>query len=161
MPLVPLWIKALIVAALLAAAIFYVNRYLSSVEQRGYDRAVVEYQAKLITAQNDAIIERNRLQGLVEAAIKGRSQREETIRKSAAATGALVTGVRNELDTLRDGLSTATVDALRHATAALAIVFGSCTERYSGLAEKADRHASDVRAMMEAGSPTPDAGKVK
>jgi hypothetical protein len=40
---------------------------------------------------------------------------------------------------------------MTYPVATLAIVFGSCTERYSGLAEKADRHASDVRAMMEAG----------
>lgn len=147
--IVPLWVKALVVASVIAAITFAVNNYLSSVEQRGYDRAVSEYQAKLITAQNDAIAERNRLQGLVDAAIKGRSEREKTIQKSAAATGALVTGVRNELEAIRDGLSVATIDALRHSTATLSVVFGECTERYSGLAEKATRHVSDIRAMTE------------
>lgn len=149
--IIPLWVKALIVAAVLGAATWYVNNYLSSVEQRGYDRAVGEYSQKLITAQNDAIIERNRLQGLVDSAIKWRSEREKTIQKSAAATGALVAGVRNELDAIRDGLSGATIDALRHSTATLSLVFGECAERYSGLAEKADRHVSDIRAMTEAG----------
>ena len=147
--IVPLWIKALIVAAILAAITFAVNNYLSSVEQRGYDRAVSEYRMKLIEAQNDAIAERNRLQGLVDAAIKGRSEREKTIQKSAAATGALVAGVRNELEAIRDGLSVATIDALRHSTATLSVVFGECTERYSGLAEKATRHVSDIRAITE------------
>lgn len=147
--IVPLWVKALIVAAILAAITFAVNNYLSSVEQRGYDRAVGEYSQKLITAQNDAIAERNRLQGLVDAAIKGRSEREKTIQKSAAATGALVAGVRDELDAIRDGLSGATIDALRHSTATLSLVFGECTERYSGLAEKATRHVSDIRAITE------------
>ena len=150
--IVPLWVKALIVAAILAAITFAVNNYLSSVEQRGYDRAVSEYRMKLIEAQNDAIAERNRLQGLVDAAIKGRSEREKTIQKSAAATGALVAGVRDELDAIRDGLSGATIDALRHSTATLSLVFGECTERYSGLAEKVDRHVSDLRAMTEAGA---------
>lgn len=147
--IVPLWVKALVVASVIAAITFAVNNYLSSVEQRGYDRAVGEYRMKLIEAQNDAIAERNRLQGLVDAAIKGRSEREKTIQKSAAATGALVTGVRNELDTIRDGLSVATIDALRHSTATLSVVFGECTERYSGLAEKATRHVSDIRAITE------------
>lgn len=150
--IIPLWVKALIVAAVLGAATWYVNNYLSSVEQRGYDRAVGEYRMKLIEAQNDAIAERNRLQGLVDAAIKGRSEREKTIQKSAAATGALVAGVRNELDAIRDGLSGATIDALRHSTATLSVVFGECTERYSGLAEKATRHVSDIRTMTEAGA---------
>lgn len=147
--IVPLWVKALIVAAILAAITFAVNNYLSSVEQRGYDRAVSEYRMKLIEAQNDAIAERNRLQGLVDAAIKGRSEREKTIQKSAAATGALVAGVRDELDAIRDGLSGATIDALRHSTATLSLVFGECTERYSGLAEKATRHVSDIRAITQ------------
>lgn len=150
--IIPLWVKALIVAAILGAATWCVNSYLSSIEQRGYDRAVGEYSQKLITAQNDAIAERNRLQGLVDAAIKGRSEREKTIQKSAAATGALVAGVRDELDAIRDGLSIATIDALRHSTATLSVVFGECTERYSGLAEKATRHVSDIRAMTEAGA---------
>ena len=149
--IVPLWVKALVVASVIAAITFAVNNYLSSVEQRGYDRAVSEYRMKLIGAQNDAIAERNRLQGLVDAAIKGRSDREKAIQKSAAATGALVAGVRNELDAIRDGLSVATIDALRHSTATLSVVFGECTERYSGLAEKATRHVSDIRAMTEAG----------
>ena len=149
--IVPLWVKALVVASVIAAITFAVNNYLSSVEQRGYDRAVSEYRMKLIEAQNDAIAERNRLQGLVDSAIKGRSDREKAIQKSAAATGALVTGVRNELDAIRDGLSVSTIDALRHSTATLSVVFGECTERYSGLAEKADRHASDIRAMTESG----------
>ena len=147
--IVPLWVKALIVASVLAAITFAVNNYLSSVDQRGYDRAVSEYRMKLIEAQNDAIAERNRLQGLVDAAIKGRSDREKAIQKSAAATGALVTGVRNELEAIRDGLSVATIDALRHSTATLSVVFGECTERYSGLAEKATRHVSDIRAITE------------
>lgn len=151
MTIIPLWIKALIVSAILGAVAWKVDSYLDSVEQRGYDRAVSEYRMKLIEAQNDAIAERNRLQGLVDAAIKGRSEREKTIQKSAAATGALVAGVRNELDAIRDGLSIATIDALRHSTATLSVVFGECTERYSGLAEKADRHASDIRAMTESG----------
>lgn len=150
--IVPLWVKALVVASVLAAITFAANNYLSSVEQRGYDRAVSEYRMKLIEAQNDAIAERNRLQGLVDSAIKWRSEREETIRKSAAATGALVAGVRNELDAIRDGLSVATIDALRHSTATLSVVFGECTERYSGLAEKATRHVSDIRTMTEAGA---------
>lgn len=147
--IVPLWVKALVVASVIAAITFAINNYLSSVEQRGYDRAVSEYRMKLIGAQNDAIAERNRLQGLVDSAIKGRSEREKTIQKSAAATGALVAGVRNELDAIRDGLSVATIDALRHSTATLSVVFGECTERYSGLAEKATRHVSDIRAITE------------
>ena len=38
---------------------------------------------------------------------------------------------------------------------------GAVNANYTGLAEKADRHASDVRAMTEAGNRMPDAGKVK
>lgn len=152
MPLVPLWIKALIVAALLAAATVYVNRYLSSVEQRGYDRAVTEYQAKTITAQNDAIIESNRRLKLVEDAIKGRNDREKSIRAVADAAGVAVGGLRNELDSARTGMSTADAATLRHAATTYSVIFGECVERYSGLAEKATRHVSDIQTLMEAGA---------
>lgn len=152
MLIVPLWIKALIVTAVLAAATFYVNRYLSSVEQRGYDRAVVEYQEKTIKAQNDAIIESNRRMQLVEDAIKGRNDREKSIRAVADAAGVAVGGLRNELDAARTGMSTADAATLRHAATTYSLVFGECVGRYTGLAEKATRHVSDIQTLMEAGA---------
>ena len=150
MTLIPLWLKALIVAAILAAVTIYINRYLSSVEQRGYDRAVVEYQAKVIKAQNDAVIESNRRMQLVEDAINRRNDREKSIRAVADAAGVAVGGLRNELDAARAGMSVADAATLRNAATTLTAVFGDCAERYTGLAEKADRHASDVQAMIEA-----------
>jgi len=148
--IVPLWIKALIVAAVLAAATIAVNRYLSSVEQRGYARAVVEYQEKLITAQNDAIAESNRRIKLVEDAINRRNDREKSIRAVADAAGVAVGGLRNELDAARAGMSVADAATLRHAATTYSLVFGECVERYTGLAEKATRHVSDIQTMMEA-----------
>ena len=150
--IIPFWIKALIVAALLAAATVYVNRYLSSVEQRGYDRAVSEYQAKTIKAQNDAIIESNRRLKLVEDAIKGRNDREKSIRAVADAAGVAVGGLRNELDAARAGMSTADAATLRHAATTYSVIFGECVDRYTGLAEKATRHVSDIQTLMEAGA---------
>lgn len=150
--IVPLWIKALIVAAVLAAATIAVNRYLSSVEQRGYARAVVEYQEKLITAQNDAIAESNRRIKLVEDAINRRNDREKSIRAVADAAGVAVGGLRNELDAARAGMSVADAATLRHAATTYSLVFGECVERYTGLAEKATRHVSDIQTMMDAGA---------
>ena len=152
MTLIPLWLKALIVAAILAAVTIYINRYLSSVEQRGYDRAVVEYQAKVIKAQNDAVIESNRRMQLVEDAINRRNDREKSIRAVADAAGVAVGGLRNELDAARAGMSVADAATLRNAATAYSLVFGECAERYTGLAEKATRHVSDIQTLMEAGA---------
>lgn len=150
--MIPIWIKALIVAALLAIAAAAVNRYLSSVEQRGYDRAVVEYQAKVIKAQNDAIVENNRRMQLVEDAIKGRNDREKSIRAVADAAGVAVGGLRNELDAARAGMSVADAATLRHAATTYSVIFGECVDRYTGLAEKATRHVSDIQTLMDAGA---------
>ena len=150
MSIIPFWIKVLIVAAVLAAITFAVNRYLSSVEQHGYDRAVTEYQAKTIAAQNDAIIENNRRMQLVEDAIKGRNDREKSIRAVADAAGVAVGGLRNELDAARAGMPTADAATLRNAATAYSLVFGDCVGRYTGLAEKATRHVSDIQTLMEA-----------
>lgn len=161
MTILPFWAKALIAAAILAAATFYVDRYLSSVEQRGYDRAVSEQRVKTIKAQDDAIIESNRRLKLVEDAIKGRNDREKSIRAVADAAGVAVGGLRNELDAARVGMSAADAATLRHAATTYSVIFGECVERYTGLAEKATRHTNDIQTLMEAGNPTPDAGKVK
>lgn len=41
---------------------------------------------------------------------------------------------------------------IRHAATTYSLVFGECVERYTGLAEKATRHVSDIQTLMEAGS---------
>ena len=148
--MIPLWAKALIVAAALAAAVFLWNRFLDHQQSIGYDRAVAEYNVKLIAAKDAADKETARLTLQLKEAQDGQAKRDQTIRATAAAAASASTGLLNALDTIRNSVSGATTDALRHTATTLANVFGECQDRYRSVAEKADRHSSDSRTLMEA-----------
>jgi hypothetical protein len=58
--------------------------------------------------------------------------------------------LRRELAQSRAKLSIASSESLRKRVAALEDVFEQCSERYTELAEKADRHASDALTLEQA-----------
>jgi len=92
--------------------------------------------------------ERNRHAQLAEADRAART-REAGLRRDADAA-------RTELDRLRDasgaavGMSGESHGACLDRVAAFRDVFDQCAARYGGLAEKAGRHASDVKTLIDA-----------
>lgn len=119
-------------------------------QQIGYDRAQAEYAAKALLAEQKARATETELRKQLEDAQNAATQREQVIRSTAAAASAASVSLRDTLTTIRNGVPTATVEALRNATVALTDVFGDCQAKYRGLAEKADRHASDVKTLSDA-----------
>jgi hypothetical protein len=86
---------------------------------------------------------------LEQAAING-ANREQTIRTLSAAAGSANVGLRDTLTAIRNGVPTATIDALGKSVATLSTLFTECSGRYQDVATKADRHASDVKTLQEA-----------
>lgn len=78
------------------------------------------------------------------------TKREAAIRADAVAARQSADGLRGDLAELRRQLPELAVDACRQRADALADVLSQCTARYSGLAETADRLASDRQTLMEA-----------
>ena len=126
---------------------FYWNHHGDS---KGYNRAVAEYNVKLLAATNAARVKEQSMQAKLQEAQNAAIQRDQTIRTAAAAAATANDRLRIALDTIRASLPTDTADASRNTAAALAIVFGDCAEKYRGLGEIADRHSSDVRTLSEA-----------
>jgi hypothetical protein len=85
-----------------------------------------------------------------DKAIHDAAQREKTLRAAARAAGNERDGLRRELAQSRAKLSIASSESLRKRVAALEDVFEQCSERYTELAEKADRHASDALTLEQA-----------
>lgn len=143
-------IKALLIAAVIAAAVFAWNWFISYEQGIGYDKAVAEYNVKLLAAKEAADKREQELSAQVQEAQANGLKREETINALAAAVGKSSDSLRNTANAIRLGLPLATVEAARTAADAFATVFTDCQGRYGELAAKADGHASDVRTLEEA-----------
>ena len=146
----PAVIKALLIAAVIAAAVVAWNHFLDYEQNIGYQKAVAEYNVKLLAAKEAADRREQELTTQVQEAQANGLKREETIKALAAAVGKSSDSLRNTANAIRLGLPHATVEAARTAADAFATVFTDCQGRYADVAAKADGHASDVRTLEEA-----------
>lgn len=142
--------KAIAVALLVAGLIFGYNLFVDHQRDIGYQKAVTEYNVKLLAAKEAADKREQELSAQVQEAQANGLKREETIKALAAAVGKSSDSLRNTANAIRLGLPLATVEAARTAADAFAAVFTDCQGRYGELAAKADGHASDVRTLEEA-----------
>lgn len=78
------------------------------------------------------------------------NEREQTIRTLATAAGNSDNRLRDTLAAIRSSVPTATPETLGKTVTTLSAVLEECTGRYRQLAEKADRHAADVKTLEEA-----------
>lgn len=146
----PVAIKALLIAAVVVALGFAWNGFIKHEQNVGYQKAVAEYNVKLIEAKERADKRERELTAQVKEAQDNGLKREETIRTLAAAVGKSSDSLLNTANAIRLGLPNATVEAARTAADAFATVFTDCQRRYADVAEKADGHANDVRTLEEA-----------
>ena len=137
-------------ALAIAALIFAWNRFLDYEQDIGYQKAVAEYNVKLLAAKEASDKREKELTTQVQEAQANGLKREETIKALAAAVGKSSDSLRNTANAIRLGLPHATVEAARTAADAFATVFTDCQGRYADVAAKADGHASDVRTLEEA-----------
>ena len=145
-----LLVKILGGVALLAALVFAWNWHIDHEREIGYQKAVAEYNVKLLAAKEAADKREQELSAQVQEAQANGLKREETIKALAAAVGKSSDSLRNTANAIRLGLPLATVEAARTAADAFAAVFTDCQGRYANVAAKADGHASDVRTLSEA-----------
>jgi hypothetical protein len=129
MSLIPLWAKALIVAAILAACAWAVNAFLNYERNIGYQKAVAEYNVKLVAAQTKAAEDTARLAKEKDNAIADATQKLKAREAAAAKLTIANSGLRDTITNLGNSLSTTTLNACRARAAALSTVFGQCTER--------------------------------
>ena len=119
------------------SAVIRANDHVAAMEvlmQKAATQAAEEtaaLQTKVTEAQNDA------------------RKREITLRADADGARGELDGLRIEIDAARDQLATASRDAAAQRAVAVGAVLQDCSRRYSGLAEKADRHVNDIRTLTD------------
>lgn len=137
-------------AAVLALALLFVHAYGQSRYKAGQAQVQAKWDAARLAA-NRAMIEKGREDvERYQKAIAEREQALSTARAAATRSAAAAASLRGQLDTARGRLARAdAATCADYATAANA-VFSECVTRYRFVAEAADGHAADARALMEA-----------
>ena len=145
-----LLIEAIAIGALILGIAFGIHKFLAYEQDIGYQRGVAEATAKELL-RTKALVEKIAAQDkIISEANNHGQEREQAIKTLSSAVGVASLGLRDAAEAIRRGASTATIDALRQSTTALATVFTDCQKRYGDLATVADRHASDVKTLQEA-----------
>lgn len=142
-----------VIGALAVGAVIGVHQFLEHERDIGRNEVRAEYAVKLADAKEVARIREVELTTQRDEAVSHANERDQTIRTVAAGGAAASLGLRDTLAGIRNGVPSATIEALRQSTAALANVLTDCQGKYRGLAEIADRHASDSKTLSD-GWPT-------
>ena len=146
----PLALKFFAAAVIVAALLLAFNAFIDHQQNIGYQKAVAEYNEKLIDAKNAADQRERDLKNQVKEAQDAGLKREETIKTLAVAVGRTSAGLHDTTANIRLGLPGLALDAARQTADTALALFGECQERYGRLAEKADGHVNDVQTLEAA-----------
>ena len=142
-------IGAVGVATLLAAIFIGINLYKTKNQNIGYNKAVAEYNVKLLEAEQKARATEQRLNKQIEDARHESEKRKEKLNKLSRDNTDLVKRLRNTIADSKRSLSGNSPETNRETASTALDLFGECTERYSKMAEAADRHAEEVRLLED------------
>lgn len=148
--MIPLWWKWAVLGVALGLVWWGIVGILSAREQRGYDRAVAEYNVKLLAAQTTAREREQELLGRVTAAQEENANRERQIAALAGAVAKSSASLRDTVAAYSNSLSGASADSLRGSVALLGGLLDLCADRYRGMAREAERELSAKQTLIEA-----------
>ena len=140
-----------ITAAALAVALFSGGWWAGSThEQAGWQAEKLAMSAERDKQINTARKAEAEMREQVRKAQEYAQKREEKLVADAAAAGRAADGLRDEIASLRRGLSAATAEANRRTADVALDVFQQCTDDYRAVAQAADQHASDAVTLDQA-----------
>lgn len=111
-----------------------------------YMRSAAEAQASAVKQAQEVERERYRQLQLAEQAARAREQHH---RAAAAAARAESDGLRSDIARIRSELSQRTDAAVREYAATAGELLGECSGRYQQMADTAQRHADDVKLLLD------------
>lgn len=88
--------------------------------------------------------------GEIENARINAQSREARLKKDVAVAQSAVGGLRNDLRAMQARLATSPNETCLSTAIAIGDLLSQCGEDYQSMAEIADRHASDVKTLIEA-----------
>lgn len=146
----PLVIKPLLIAAVIAAAVVAWNHFLDYEQNIGYQKAVAEYNVKLLADLQAAREQTERMFRIHDKAIAEGAQREQALKNQLSSARAVSNSLRDDIAFYVSRLSEySDATARAYADAGLRLL-GACQERYIEVAAGAKGHLNDWRTLSEA-----------
>ena len=145
-----IWIKALIIAAIVAASVIAYNAFTKHHQEIGYQRAVAEFREQENKDLKAAMAETIRLNGKIQEAEDAAKLREAERNTLNARIDSLNGQLRDTKSSINRLVSSASADALRKATATFNELFAECRDAYAEMGRAAEGHSSDVRTLTDA-----------
>lgn len=140
----------IIAAAVIAAALFGSGWTAQGWHRDSLEKERVEKQSQedLAVARTNAATDVRRLDRVI-AAQNSATARAAVMRTAVADLSNERDGLRAELAEARLSLAGQSNQACLDRVSALDRVFEACTARYSDLAERSERHVSDIKSMID------------
>lgn len=149
--LIPRWAWALLVAFLLLSnGVLGFKLASASMELANSQTTIATLETDIAEAATRAAKQAGDLQTKVIEAQNESNKRETVLRSVAASALSESDGLHGDIKELRGQLGKLSHDAAVERAAAVAGVLDQCSRRYQGLAAVADRHASDLKTMIDA-----------
>ena len=149
--LIPSWLWAGVVLALtVACAGLYMELAASDLALANSRAANAQLNTAIADSKAEAMEQSAEMQRLVTRATNEAKKREDVLRASAATARAESAGLRDDATGLRHQLDQLSRDATIERATAIGGVLAQCGERYQVLAERCDRHVSDLRTLTDA-----------
>ena len=147
MPLIPLWVKALVVGLLLVGLVWGLELWKASLRAEGYSQAEQEYQQelykKLAEASEKTLQLKRKVKEAEDAARENAKVQALALARANDAAGEL----RGTLKLYRDSLPGLSLDASRSLADRGLGLLGACQERYLWMADRAASRAGYIRTL--------------
>lgn len=153
-----LWIEIAVLIALVGGAVLGVHEIIDHYVQKGYDKRVAEDRVQEAKDTEAARVkEQQQAQQLKEAndaSILANQRVDKMAEALATSNAAAAAGLRGASARVLGNLPGASPEAATATAVTFAELFGDCvarySERYSTLANKADRHVIDIQTFQAA-----------
>ena len=143
-------IRALLISAVIAAAVFAWNRFLDYEQDIGYQKRVAEDAVQLNADLQAAREQTERMFRIHDKAIAEGAQREQALKTQLSSARAVSNSLRDDIAFYVSRLSEySDATARAYADAGLRLL-GACQERYIEVAAGAKGHLNDWRTLSEA-----------
>jgi len=154
-------IRAAIAAAVVAGIIFAYTNWRDSLIAEGdaqgaarvqakWDKDKIERAAETLKAVAQARAQEQAHTQKVQEALNAANTRAQKAQAAAAAARRTADSLRDDLNTARTDLPSASCSSIREYTATLNGIFGECTREVERLAAAAQGHASDALTLQQA-----------
>ena len=150
MSVLPLWLKAIIIACCVGALLYGVHLLDASRQKIGYNQAIAEVTKKENESLKFALAEITRLNNQVAEAQNAAREREAANKVLSDRINTVSGKLRDTQRSLEVSIASATADALRGATSAFNSLFAECRGKYEEMGRAAHGHSSDVITLEQA-----------